>query len=229
MSNGSSLGSPWGTPDVLATPLARDDRRRRGDPRARLMDAMIATVAYRGYDRTTVERVCQTARVPAAVFEEHFRDKEDCFVQALDELLARIGAEVRGALGSRELPWAARVRAGLRALLAALAANPDGARVLLVECLSAGARAYERHGALLAPLPALLEEGRFQCVDPEHLPASTSEGLAGGVCAILQRRALEDRTGELPRLLGDIAYFVLLPYLGHHRALVAAHAKPLAA
>jgi AcrR family transcriptional regulator len=44
------------------------------DPRARILDALIATVAYRGYDRTTVERVLQTADVPGAVFDEHFQN-----------------------------------------------------------------------------------------------------------------------------------------------------------
>ena len=36
---------------------------RARDPRVRMLDAMIATAAYRGYDRTTVERVLQTAKV----------------------------------------------------------------------------------------------------------------------------------------------------------------------
>lgn len=226
MSNSRSLGARGGRSPALALQAWGGGG---DDPRARLMGAMIATVAYRGFERTTVERVRQVAEVPAAVFEEHFRDKEDCFVEALDGLLARVHAGVDDAVGPRGLPWATRVRAGLRALLAALAADPDGARVLLVECLRAGPRAYARHERLLAPLLVLLEEGRFHCADPAHLPASTAEGIAGGVGAIVQRRALEDRTGELPRLLGDIAYFVLLPYLGHHRALLAAHPRPLAA
>jgi AcrR family transcriptional regulator len=197
---------------------------RSADPRTRLLDAVIATVSYRGYDRCTVERVLQTAGVPAAVFDEHFDDKQDCFLQALDELLARTERRVLAQV-ERDVCWAERVRSGLEALLAALTEDPGGARVLLVECLSAGADAHQRHVALLRIFPALLEEGRFHCADPDHLPPGTSEALVGGIGAILHRRALEDRTGELPRLLGDLAYFVLLPYLGHHRAIVAAYAK----
>jgi AcrR family transcriptional regulator len=197
---------------------------RPSNPRARILDALIATVSYRGYERTTVERVLQTAEAPAAVFDEHFADKQDCFLQALDELVARIEARVLERI-QREAPWPERVRSGLDALLSALTEDPDGARVVLVECLSAGGAADERHRALLRVLPPLLEEGRFHCANPEHLPPGTSEALVGGITAILHRRALEDRTGELPRLVGDLAYFALLPYLGHHRALVAAYAK----
>ena len=199
-------------------------RGHSSDPRARILDAMVATVSYRGYDRTTLERVLQTAAVAAAVFEEHFENKQDCFLQALDELVARVQERVRERV-ERKAPWPERVRSGLEALLGALTEDPDGARVILVECLSAGGAADERYRALLRIFPPLLEEGRFHSANPDHLPPATSEALVGGIVAILHRRALEDRTGELPRLLGDLAYFALLPYLGHHRALVAAYAK----
>jgi AcrR family transcriptional regulator len=198
--------------------------RRCADPRARLLDAVIATVACRGYDRTTVERIRQLADVPAAVFEEHFEHKEDCFVQALDAFIESVELRVVVQLG-RDVGWPERVRSGLQALLGALAENADGTRAVLVECLSAGTVADKRYLALLRIFPALLEEGRFHSAYPDLLPERIAEALVGGILGILHRRALEDRTGELPRLLGDLAYFVLVPYLGHHRALVAAYAK----
>lgn len=223
MLNSSRLGATGGSrPGVSAA------RGSSSNARARVLDAVIATVSYRGYDRTTIERVLHTADVPVAVFEEYFDDKRDCFLQALDLLVARVESRVAERV-QRKAPWPERVRSGLEALLDALTEDPDGARVILVECLSAGAAAEERHRALLALFPPLLEEGRFHSADPDHLPPGTSEALVGGIVAILHRRALEDRTGELPRLLGDLAYFALLPYLGHHRALVAAYAKPVAA
>jgi AcrR family transcriptional regulator len=206
---------------LTVTPAAAG---RSSNPRTRILAAMIATVSYRGYDRTTMERVLRSAAVAAAVFEEHFDDKEDCFLQALDALVARVERRVREAL-ERGATWPERVRLGLEALLEALTEDPDGARVILVECLSAGAAADERHRTLMRIFPPLLEEGRFHSANPDHLPPGTSEALVGGIVAILHRRALEDRTGELPRLLGDLTYFALLPYLGHHRALVAAYAK----
>jgi AcrR family transcriptional regulator len=205
----------------------RTVRGHSSNPRARVIDAMIETVSYRGYDRTTMERVLQNAAVAAAVFEEHFDDKQDCFLQALDELVAGVEGRVRESIEHGET-WPERVRLGLAALLDALTEDPDGARVILVECLSAGAAADERYRALMRIFPPLLEEGRFHSANPDHLPPGTSEALVGGIVAILHRRALEDRTGELPRLLGDLAYFALLPYLDHHRALVAAYAKPSA-
>jgi AcrR family transcriptional regulator len=219
MLNSSHVGAARELPATAPTV-----RGRSPDPRTRVLDALVATVSYRGYDRSTIERVLQTAEIPAAVFDEHFDDKEDCFLQALDELLARTERRILEQV-ERDVPWPERVRSGLEALLSALTEDPDGTRVLLVECLSAGPAADQRHRALLRIFPPLLDEGRFHCADPDHLPPGTSEALVGGIDSILHRRALEDRTGELPRLLGDLAYFALLPYLGHHRALLAAYAK----
>ncbi len=191
------------------------------DPRARILDALIATVAYRGYDRTTVERVLQTADVPGAVFDEHFHNKEDCFMQALDALVARLQASVQEQF-QRTGPWPERVRLGLKALLAALASDPEAARVGMVECLSAGHYAGERYREILGAFVPLLEEGRRHAAYPEHLPPQTSEAVVGGIASILHRRVLEERTPELLSLLEDLTYFALVPYMGHHRAIVAA-------
>jgi AcrR family transcriptional regulator len=194
---------------------------RRPDPRARILAALVSTVAYRGYDRTTVERVLQTADVAGAVFEEHFENKEDCFLLALDELIERVRVRMIDHAGRAEA-WPERVRLGLAALLSALVENPEAARVWMVESLSAGAAAGERHRAALGALTALLEEGRPHAAYPEQLPPHISEALVGGIGSILHRRVLEERTTELPGLLADLTYFALVPFLGHHRALQAA-------
>jgi AcrR family transcriptional regulator len=198
----------------------------RPDPRRRLLDAMIQTVALRGYDRTTVSRVLSCADVQEAVFSEYFHDKRDCFLQAVDDLVER--AE-RCALEQFQhtAPWPARVRRALESLLGALACNPDGARVLLVEMLSAGPEARERQRSVLALFAALIEEGRSCSTDTEHLPPQTSEAIVGGIASIVHRRVLQGDTAALPELHADLTYFALLPYLDHERALaIAGLAQP---
>jgi AcrR family transcriptional regulator len=191
------------------------------DPRRRLLGAMIETVALRGYDRTTVSRVASVAGLEEAVFSEHFHDKRDCFRQALDELIGG-GEEAALALLQLDAPWAERVRAGLARLLGALAESPAAARVLLVEALGAGPEACERTHRALGLLTALVEQGRGESESAGRLPAQTSEAIVGGVVSILHRRALQGETDELPSLLADLAYFALLPYLEHERALAVA-------
>ena len=196
-------------------------RASRRDPRQRLLEAMIETVALRGYDRTTVSRVLSVAGLEEAVFSEHFHDKRDCFWHALNELIAR-GERAALELFESHAPWPERVRLGLAQLLAALAANPAAARVMLVEMLGAGPEACERRRVALALLTSLMEQGRTESQGAAQLPAQTSEAIVGGVISILHRRALQGQTDELPDLHADLTYFALLPYVEHERALALA-------
>lgn len=193
----------------------------RRDPRQRLLDAMIETVALRGYDRTTVSRVLSVADLEEAVFSEHFHDKRDCFWHALNELIAR-GERAALALFESGAPWPEQVRLGLKQLLSALAEDPAAARVLLVEMLGAGPEACERRRVALALLTSLMEQGRTESPGAAQLPAQTSEAIVGGVISILHRRALQGQTDELPGLHADLTYFALLPYVEHERALAFA-------
>jgi AcrR family transcriptional regulator len=207
--------------DARAAAVAAVATTPRPDPRRRLLDAMIQTVALRGYDRTTVSRVLSSADLEEAVFSEHFRDKQDCFLDAIDDL---IGRAERSAIEQfqRTAPWSERVRLALDGLLCALAYDPDAARVLLVEVLGAGPAACERHRSALALFATLIEEGRSQSSNVEHLPPQTSEAIVGGIASIVHRRVLQGETDELPELHADLTYFALLPYLDHERALAVA-------
>jgi AcrR family transcriptional regulator len=195
----------------------------RSDPRKRLLEAMIETVALRGYDRTTISRVLSSAGLEEAVFSEHFYDKRDCFWQAVDELIWR---GERAALEQFELDatWGDLVRIGLERLLSALAEEPDATRVLFVEMLSAGPSACERQRTALTLFTSLIERGRAGSPNADQLPTQTSEAIVGGIASILHRRAIEGRTAELPSLAPDLTYFALLPYLDHERALEIANA-----
>jgi AcrR family transcriptional regulator len=194
------------------------------DPRKRLLDAMVETVALRGYDRTTVSRVLSSSGLEEATFSEHFYDKHDCFMQATDDLL---GGVERDALAQfqQAAPWSERVRLALQSLLCALARNPAGARVALVEMLGAGPEACERQRSVLSLFAALIEEGRLQSADTAALPVQTSEAIVGGITSIVQRRILQGDTARLPELHADLTYFALLPYLDHERALSVARAS----
>jgi AcrR family transcriptional regulator len=199
---------------------------RAANPLPFIFDALIETVARRGYDRTTIERVVSIAEIPAPVFDEHFENKQDCFLQALDELVDRLERQLLESL-DQTASWPERIERGLRTLLAALAEQPDGARVAMVECLSAGDASLAWLHSTLGRLVPILEEGRAYGAEEgstagEQLPPQTSAAVVGGIVSIVHRRVLEGHTAELPALLPDLLYFALLPYLGQERAIAAA-------
>lgn len=105
--------------------------------RGRLLEAMAACVAERGYAATTVAQVVAHAGVSRKTFYEHFADKRACFLAAWEAgtdilfgQLAEVAAETHD--------WRARVRAGTEAFLEVLAAEPDFARSFMIEVLSVG-------------------------------------------------------------------------------------------
>lgn len=189
-----------------------------GEPRRRILSAMIATVGARGFRATTVARVIAAAEVPEAVFHEHFQDTSDCFEEALDAILT--GAELMVLRHFNEqAPWAQRVMGALGALLQAMADHPDAAKAAVVESFGAGEAARERYRATMRVFVPLIEEGRELSRHPESLSDQTSHAIVGGIASIVHRRVLEGRTAELPSLLGELAFFALMPFLGHDQAM----------
>ena len=133
--------------------------------RGRLLAAMAAAVAVKGYAGVAVADVIAQAGVSRKTFYEHFDNKDECFLAAYDAgveaMLEAIDDAIRAAIAASAAggpsAGAAVARAGTARYLETLAANPAFARTFLVEVPAAGpaalarrARAHERFAGLLA-------------------------------------------------------------------------------
>jgi AcrR family transcriptional regulator/DNA-binding MarR family transcriptional regulator len=182
--------------------------------RARILGAMTEVVLERGVPGVNVEHVVSRAGVSRRTFYEIFPDREECFLAALQDGLARIAAVVVPAYegadpahstrGARQVrAWQERIRAALTALLYLLDEDPGLGRLVVVESLAAGPRALERRNRVLARLIAAVDEGRAGS-GPSPL---TAEGVVGAVASILYARLAQDasppaadsRTGKAHR------------------------------
>src|SRR5919112_619662 len=118
--------------------------------RARLIDAMAAVVAEKGYAATTVADVVERAGVSRRTFYEQFADKEACFLAAYDVGLAAVLERIGSAVEAHPAAgWGVRARSGVEAFLALLAAEPAFARALQIEFLTAGPAALDRGAGML--------------------------------------------------------------------------------
>lgn len=134
--------------------------------RARLLSAMATVVAARGYAATTVAHVVREAGVSRTTFYELFTSKEACFLDAYRHGVDVLLEEVRCAVAeARDGDWRAQLRAGIRAYLEALAAEPMFARLYLLEIHAAGELALAQRA----------EAGR-RFAD-RYLASATSAGL----------------------------------------------------
>lgn len=184
--------------------------------RERLLAAISQEVASRGYRATTITDVVKLASVSTRDFYEHFDGKEACFLAAFEAVRDHVEGLLRAAVAAAP-DWPHRVIAALRAALEFFAAEPDLARLCLVEPVSATpATAIRFREVVLACVPALAL-GRDELGEGDSLPASTEDSLLGGSISLATRSILAGEAEQLPALLPNLVEFTLSPYLGAER------------
>jgi AcrR family transcriptional regulator len=183
--------------------------------RERLIAGLAEAVAENGYAGTTIGHITSHAAVSRRTFYEHFSSKDACFVAAYTTVMEQLRERVAAAFEEQEeWPWA--IRAGLAAMLAFLAAEPNLARLAMVEAMVAGPVVVERYDAAIQSLVPYFKAGR-EGRPPEvldRLSPSTEEALVGGMVSLISRRIIAGRTAELESLLPDLVEITLTPYIG---------------
>src|SRR5262245_26402169 len=181
--------------------------------RKRIIEAMVAAVAQRGYAATRVVDVIARAGVSRRTFYELFRDKEQCFLAAYDEVFGRLVADTSDAFESAAgQAWSERIRAAMTALLVGLADDPAAARFSIVEVFVVGARAVARRDAALRRLGDLVDAGRSE--SSLELPGITGKAIIGGINELLYADIRAGAAAELPSRLPDIIFWITEPFLG---------------
>jgi AcrR family transcriptional regulator len=179
---------------------------------------MVRVAAQKGFAATTVAEVVEAAGVSSATFYELFEDKESCFLEAFgavnDVVVAHVSAAYAAADGA---PWPERIAAALRAMVQLLAAEADITRLTMVEVTAAGDEARQLYGTALARFAPILDEGR-EYSDQKDLPADTARFAIGAGTAMLFDEIRAGRGAELEKVLPDLVFAVLMPYLGLEEA-----------
>jgi AcrR family transcriptional regulator len=185
--------------------------------RERLIAAVVRVTAAKGYQATSVADILKAAGVGRESFYRYFENKEACFLSANDVLIDDLEAELADAY-NQPGPWPARVRGGLAATLAWLAADPNVARVMLIEMGTVGPVSTERFRQTFHRFTVLLDDGK-QFIEnaPAELPNLAT--IAGG--AVFAQVYEEVATGDaaiLPQLLPKLTFELLVPYVGETAA-----------
>jgi AcrR family transcriptional regulator len=181
--------------------------------RERLLEAAVRVVAEKGYGATTVADLTREAGISRTTFYAMFEDKEACFLAAYDSVADALVKRVAAAYEAEDR-WPDRARAGLAALLEALAEEPEIARLALVDVGAAGPAAQRRYRAALQRLTPLFDEGRDFAPGGRGLPANTSRMAIGAVAGLIADELAEGRGEYLGSLLSDLLFATLVPYIG---------------
>jgi AcrR family transcriptional regulator len=187
--------------------------------RERLLAAMLRATAELGYREISVKDVLVRAGVSRPTFYEHFANKEDCFLAALDDAALRLRTRLDGVAGEDAGSWREGLRLELEELLRFIAEEPDAATTLIVDARAACPEALERRDELLDRFAACIDR---QVRDglPEMPPPSaiSAAGIVGGIEAVLYSRLQRGDCDDLRSLLPSLMYFAVLPYEGHEAA-----------
>jgi AcrR family transcriptional regulator len=184
--------------------------------RALILAAMIRVVGSKGYKETSVADVIEEARTSRTTFYKHFEDKHDCFLAAYDMLVEQVFSEVLANCDGGQ-PWLQRVEQGLATIVKLFALEPELARTAVVEVAAAGADARRRHWNAVARFTEYLEEGR-EMADGRELPENVSLMSAGAVSGVIFDELLAGRAAQLPEMLPDLLFAMLVPYIGPRAA-----------
>jgi AcrR family transcriptional regulator len=218
---------PAGPAEEYPPELARLPPGRHGLPREfvthnqreRLIAGIAEAIAEHGYSGTTIAHITRAAAVSRRTFYEHFKSKDECFVAAYDAVMAELRERVSEAFEESE-DWPRAIRGGIDAMLEFLAANPNLARLCMVEALVAGPAVVERYDAAIQSFVPYFQKGR-EGRPPEvlaRLSATTEEALVGGMVSLISRRIIAGKAEQLEDLLSDLVEFTLTPYLGSAEA-----------
>lgn len=182
--------------------------------RERLIAGLAAAVAEKGYRAVTITDITKQARVSRRVFYANFEGKEECFLAAF-EVVADHVRELAAQASRESEGWPRQAVSAARAVLSFFAAEPDLARLCLVESQAAGPAVSARfHDAVHEAVPYIGRGRGERGASARELPPTTEESTIGALVMLASREVAAGQAESLEDLLPEFAEFILAPYLG---------------
>lgn len=191
----------------------------------RILEAIVDVTSLAGYAAMSIDDIIGTAGVSRRTFYDYFKSKDEAFLTAVDMVTAELLEQVRDAYEQAD-GFPAAVRDGLAAFLHFLAEEPRYADLLIVEVLAAGPGPIARRNEVMNTFTELVRRAAERLPSRRHPPALAAETVIGGINEVVFSRVLEGRTAELAELQSDLAYSLMLPFLGHEQAKREAAKRP---
>lgn len=132
----------------------------------------------------TISDIVRQAGTAKRTFYEHFRDKDDCFLQAFEVASELMVGTVIDTVAAEPDP-VARIDRGARAYLAALVAHPEFTRLFLTHMRAGGPQLALRWTLWVETLAGVLVTWREESrVAHPELPSLTLMQATGAISAI---------------------------------------------
>jgi AcrR family transcriptional regulator len=187
--------------------------------RERILEAMLRVAASKGYEETTVAGVIEAAGVSQQTFDELFADKQACFLAAYDAA-ADVGAfyVIAAFEAAAGQPWPDRIAVALSALVELFAAEAEIVGLAMIEVAAMGEGPRVLYRDAVARFEPLFDDGFRYSPQGKELPADTASFAVAAAVSIIFDEMRAGRGRELRRILPELVYAVLMPYLGSEAA-----------
>jgi AcrR family transcriptional regulator len=187
----------------------------------RLFEAAAAVFSRVGYAEASAEAISREAGMSKATFYEHFANKEECLMALFGYASLSFAETLVEASRGSDLDFEARHRAGLRAILVGIDANPSLAQAMIVATVGAGPRVAELRDNALSAIAQVMYEETVRAADrgggPAYASPDDAYAIVGATFELISRQL---RTGH-PKRVTDLQPLIerlILGLLSQHPA-----------
>jgi AcrR family transcriptional regulator len=217
--NVSGLVQPEPVQPQAAAFLANDEKR------ARALSALVHLTLDEHYSELSDPQIAQFAGISTEAFHKQFASKEACFLAVLDEFVAEAMHAVKASI-EHASNWPEAVHLAVRALIEYFASHEALSRLAFIDIFDVGPGMIGRMTRSIEDFTKLLDD-----LGPEARrgPLVAREAVTGAIWGVVSSYTAHDRVRQLPRLVDQLTFIVLAPYLGPKPAIetIEATRKPL--
>lgn len=189
------------------------------DPAERILRALAAVVAEKGYPAMTIGDIAARASISLSTFYAHFGDKEEAMLAAVDAGSSQMLATTLPAF-RRAPDWPHAVRGAFGAMFAFCSAEPEYTTLGAVDVYAAGQRALEQRDEVMKTMEALLIPG-FE-IKPDVSPIA-AEAIGGAIYSMIYDQIKAGGAENMQRIAPLATYITLAPFIGAEQACTVAN------
>ncbi|HVY77855.1 MAG TPA: TetR/AcrR family transcriptional regulator [Solirubrobacterales bacterium] len=210
-------------PQPLRRPRSRNGQnggRANGyDPVERILRALAAVVAEKGYPAMTIGDIAARASISLSTFYANFTDKEEAMLAAVDSGSSQMLAATLPAF-RRAPDWPHAVRGAFGAMFAFCAAEPEYTTLGAVDVYAAGRRALEQRDEVMKTMEGLLVPGYERKPDASPIAA---EAIGGAIYGMIYDQIKRGGAESMQEVAPLATYVTLAPFIGAAEACAIAN------
>jgi AcrR family transcriptional regulator len=195
------------------------------DKRSRALGSLVHLTLDERYAGLSDPQIAQFAGISTEAFHKQFANKEACFLAVLDEFVAEAMQAVKAAIDDAS-SWPEAVHIAVATLVDYFAAHEALSRLAFIDIFDVGPGMIGRMTRSIEDFTKLLDE---LGPDAKRGPLVAREAVTGAIWGIVSSYTAHDRVRQLPRMVDQLTFIVLAPYIGPKPAMetIEAARKPL--